>query len=160
MPHTVYRPRERARVIISPLGNFFFQPAARTVGFSLCSIDAFSPRLSPSLSHSIHSRETYTSHAIVHGDSVRIHVYTRVRERPRHLLAIRNLKGVVLPLRVLVVIFYSLYYSVHLTTTRVNYWPLKFHSSIILCASLIYLKICKYTRKRGVCNREPFLVHM
>lgn len=54
----------------------------RTVGFSLCSIDAFSPRLvlSPSLFPPRFTRETYTLHAIVHDDSVRIHVYARTRK--------------------------------------------------------------------------------
>lgn len=118
----------------------------RTVGFSLCSIDAFSPRLvlSPSLFPPRFTRETYTLHAIVHDDSVRIHVYARTRKAaPFAGDSESKRRSFVRSCRWVYSLYYSLlYYSVHLTI-HVNCWPLN-STPPLFYASLIYLKICKY----------------
>lgn len=86
----------------------------RTVGFSLCSIDAFSPRLvlSPSLFPPRFTRETYTLHAIVHDDSVRIHVYACTRKAaPFAGDSESKRRRSFVPLGVLVILFFVLFRS-------------------------------------------------
>lgn len=128
------------RVLLLLLGDFLlFQPAANGSLFSLFHWRFLTARLilSPSLSHSRFTRETYTLHAIVYDDSVRIHVYARTRKAVPFAWRFRIEKA---SFCVLVILFFALFRSFY--DSR-NYWLLNSTLSLF-SASLIYLKICKY----------------
>lgn len=128
----------------------------RTVRFSLCSIDAFSPRVSFSHPH-YPTRDSLARHTHCTPSSTMTaceYTCTRVRERPRHLLGDSESKR----RRSAYLLYYSLHYSVHFTTRVITGFLIPhFHYS----PHLWYIWRYVNTRKRiRTCNKEPFLVHM